>query len=223
MSTERKAAAPKQNAPGAPPVTQKQESTASQQSSTSDIAKQMEKLNTLRELVHNRFSYELKLDDSAITPVIEQRFGAGKNLSSMSEKQLNDCLAYIDEIIAKRDADDVAVQETGDNKPSTTQQAKVTQETPEGQAIALGFTTAAEQFAMRDKLFKILTGSAGLGMSPEQARKWVSGYNIVTTPGLTATACASKDTITTMINDAEQAAGALHGNSGEPGDQGQLI
>ncbi len=125
------------------------ESTVAQQ-----VIEQQEKLKKLRMEVHNRFQTDLGIGLEKRKTMLKQKFGVD-SLTDLSEQQLNECKAWIEEMI-----------EQG-TKAAPVAKAPT-------QAGELGFGSTDEQGRLRGTLYSMLTNSNQLDLKPEEARKFIT-------------------------------------------------
>jgi hypothetical protein len=186
VSTSTKSASQPKQQETKPPVEQKSDQSGDKKPGQDEIAKQMEKLTGLQKQIKDLFANRDITDENQVMQVINLRYSVDKGLMSLNENQLNDCIEYLRQT-AKKDSQ--SVEKTTTQPPETTTKM-ITWE-------SLGFESAEEQTSLRSRIFNLLTNEANLGMTTDQAKKWVKdNYE------LDSTTTATKQTIEAMIKSA---------------------
>ncbi|MFA6358774.1 MAG: hypothetical protein WCY09_08990 [Candidatus Omnitrophota bacterium] len=147
-------------------------------SSAEAILKDAEaKITQLRVQVHNKFNNELGINAEKRKDVIKETFKdlnpVPDSLTNLSENQLNRLLEVADAMIKAKSGQPATVSKPTADQPVNVEQPATIQKTP------LGFDSIEEQDALRKDLFAKLTSADFVGMSSEQAKKFLSDRGFV--------------------------------------------
>ena len=140
------------------------------------IAEQVEKLKKLRMEVHNRFQTDLGIGIDKRKAMLVERFGVG-SLTDLSEQQLKECKAWVEEMICQRTVEPLA-KIAVEPAMESLQPALPAPDEPVG---GLGFVSPDEQAQLKGRLYTILTSPSQLNLKPEEAKQFLTDRNYAST------------------------------------------
>lgn len=194
VKTDEKKEQPKQTSPVSTTQGTTQPTTSAATAAIAEQLKQTEeRIKQLKIDIHNKMQSELALTDTEAKKAIVRELFKNltpipESMSQLSENQLNQLLAEVDRRIVEKNA--AVKQQT---QPPTQQQAPAATALPFDK---LGFSSLDEQTRMRSELATILTKSDMLGLSNNDARKFLLDR------GYQKSVDVPKDKLNQIISDA---------------------